>query len=89
METVFHSDRAVARWEVDELLACYIAWRDECRGVRLAYRLWLDSAQAESRLAYAQYVAALDREERAARTYAAHIEIFSRKIVQVAWASAR
>jgi hypothetical protein len=76
MATVFDSDTAIGRWAIDELLQCYVSWREECHGVRLAYRRWIDSERAEGRLAYAGYVAALDREERAAHAYADHLERF-------------
>jgi hypothetical protein len=76
MATVFDSDTAIGRWAIDELLQCYVSWREECHGVRLAYRRWADSEPAEGRLAYAGYVAALDREERAAQAYADHLERF-------------
>jgi hypothetical protein len=76
MATAFDSDTAIGRWAIDELLQCYVSWREECHGVRLAYRRWADSAPAEGRLAYAGYVAALDREERAAQAYADHLERF-------------
>jgi hypothetical protein len=74
MRTEFGSDTAVRRWAVDELLECYLSWSEECHAVRLAYRRWVDSAQAEARLGYAGYVAAFDREEQAARVYADHME---------------
>lgn len=76
MGTVFDSDTAVGRWAIDELLESYISWREECHAVRLAYRRWIDSERAEGRLAYAGYVAALDREEHAAGAYAGRIERF-------------
>jgi hypothetical protein len=76
MGTVFDSDTAVGRWAIDELLQCYVSWREECHGVRLAYRRWVDSTRDEGRLAYAGYVAALDREERAADAYAEHMDRF-------------
>ena len=76
MGTMFDSDTAVFRWAIDELLESYVSWREECHGVRLAYRRWIGSERAEGRLAYAGYVAALDREERAAGAYAGHIERF-------------
>ena len=76
MGTVFDSDTAVGRWAIDELLQSYVSWREECHGVRLAYRRWDGATRAEGRLAYAGYVAALDREEHAARAYAGHIERF-------------
>jgi hypothetical protein len=76
MGTVFDSDTAVFRWAIDELLESYVSWREECHGVRLAYRHWVDATPAEGRLAYAGYVAALDREERAAHAYADHMDRF-------------
>ena len=77
MRTEFGSDSAVGRWAGDELLECYLSWREECHAVRLAYQRWVDSAQAEGRLGYVGYVAALDREEQAARIYADRTERFS------------
>jgi hypothetical protein len=76
MRTEFGSDTAVGRRAVDEVLECYLSWSEECHAVRLAYQRWVDSAQAEGRLGYAAYVAALDREDRAARIYADHMERF-------------
>ena len=43
---------------------------------------WVDSTRAEGRLAYARYVAALDREEHAARVYASQIERVAALITQ-------
>lgn len=77
MRTEFDSDTALARWAVDELLDSYLSWREECHAVRLAYQRWVDSTRAEDSLAYAGYVAALDREERAASTCANRVERFS------------
>lgn len=77
MRTEFDSDTALGRWAVDELLDCYLSWREECHAVRRAYQLWVDSTRAEDSLAYAGCVAALDREESAASTYANRIERFS------------
>jgi hypothetical protein len=74
MRTVFRSDSALVQWAVDELVHCYVSWREECLAVRLAHERWAESTGAEGRLTYAAYVAALDREERAARTYADHVE---------------
>jgi hypothetical protein len=74
MRTVADSDTTRDRWTIDELLERYVCSREECHEVRLAYQRWADSERGESALAYAAYVAALDREEHAARTYADHIE---------------
>ncbi|HEV3130181.1 MAG TPA: hypothetical protein VGY32_14450 [Solirubrobacteraceae bacterium] len=59
---------------VDDFLEAYVYWREECREVRLGYERWISSGQGERELAYAGYVAALDREEHAARTYEQHAE---------------
>jgi hypothetical protein len=74
MDTVTDSMTAFGRWAIDEMLNRYISWREECCAVRMAYQQWADSDRRERRLAYAGYLAALDREERAARTYASHAE---------------
>jgi hypothetical protein len=74
MRTVADRDTAPDRWTIDELLERYVCSREECHAVRLAYQRWADSDRGERGLAYAAYVAALDREEHAARTYADHIE---------------
>jgi hypothetical protein len=74
MNTEFDSDTALGEWAADDLAQCYVSWCEACYVVRLAYRLWVDSTRSEHRLTYAAYVAALDREEQAARTYANHIE---------------
>jgi hypothetical protein len=74
MRTLADRGGALGRWAVDELLEGYVSWREECQAVRLAYEQWVGSDRGERGLAYAGYVAALDREEHAARTYADRIE---------------
>ena len=78
MHTVTDSATAFGQWAIDEMLECYISWREECAAVRAAYQQWADSDRRERGLVYAGYLAALDREERAARTYAGHVERVSR-----------
>jgi hypothetical protein len=65
-------------WQIDALLERYILWREECRAVSLAYSDWDHSERADRHLAYASYIAALDREEHAASSYAAQIERIKR-----------
>jgi hypothetical protein len=74
MDTVTDSATAFGQWAIDEMLERYISWREDCAAVRIAYQQWVDSDRRERGLAYAGYLAALDREERAARTYADHVE---------------
>jgi hypothetical protein len=78
MHTVTDSTNAFRQWAIDEMLERYISWREECAAARTAYQQWADSERRERGLAYAGYLAALDREERAARTYAGHVERVSR-----------
>jgi hypothetical protein len=73
MTTVIPSDGASKRALVDVLVESYVRWREECLAVRLAYRFWADCERGERRLAYAGYVAALDREDHAACVYAEEI----------------
>jgi len=74
MRTATDSKTALGQWAIDELLERYISWREECRTIRLAYRRWADCPRGERGLAYAAYLAALDREEHAAGAYADQIE---------------
>ena len=66
------SDAAFHRSAIDELLEGYVSWRETCGMVWRAYERWIGSDRRERALAYAAYLAALDGEERAARTYAHH-----------------
>jgi hypothetical protein len=69
---------AVHRLAIDELLEGYVSWREACGAVWRAYERWIGSDRGERALAYAAYLAALDGEERAARTYAHHTERVAR-----------
>lgn len=55
---------------VDGAVAAYTQWREECAAVRSAYRRWIGARAVDRPFAFADYNAALDREERAARRYA-------------------
>ena len=55
------------RFEFAESWAC---WRDACDDLRRAYASWKGCLTAERALAFANYRAALDREEHAARVHA-------------------
>lgn len=65
----FRTRRATRELAVD----AYVAWREECAAVRTAYLAWRRACAAEAALAFDAYEAALDREEVAARVYAALI----------------
>jgi hypothetical protein len=53
----------------DALLDGYVAWREESAVVHSAYQRWERAARPERDIAFDEYVAALDREERAASAY--------------------
>ena len=55
---------------VDAAVGSYVEWREESATVRLAYRRWSGAPRGERDLALAAYIAALDREERAADVHA-------------------
>jgi hypothetical protein len=74
MRTVIDIDSAPRRRSIDALLERYVCWREECEAVWRAYESWNDSDTGERGPAYAGYLAALDREELAARAYAHQIE---------------
>jgi hypothetical protein len=68
---------------VDAAVGSYVEWREESAAVRLAYRRWSGAPRGERHLALAAYIAALDREERAADVHA-HLlatvaELFGRR----------
>ena len=54
----------------DEFLESWIRWREACEDVDSAYRSWVTCEPQMSELAFAVYLAALDREEHAARVHA-------------------
>ena len=58
------------RARVDAAVATYAQWRSERDAVRAAYRVWRDAGAFGEPLAFEIYQSALDREERAATTYA-------------------
>ncbi|HWF26394.1 MAG TPA: hypothetical protein VG275_13140 [Solirubrobacteraceae bacterium] len=74
MGTVSDCDTALTRWVIDDLVEGYVSWREECQAVRVAYHAWSGPHPGEREVAYARYVAALDREELAAQVYAHHLE---------------
>jgi hypothetical protein len=58
------------RARVDAAVAAYRQWHSERDAVRAAYRVWLAASAFAEPLAFEAYQSALDREERAATTYA-------------------
>jgi hypothetical protein len=54
--------------------ASYASWREASDGVAEAYRSWAAAPRGERFLAHAAYLAALEREQRAAHTYQLRVE---------------
>jgi hypothetical protein len=74
MSTIADSYTALDPWTIDALLERYVDWRERCIEARGAYQRWLDCARGRRCLEYAGYLAALDREEQAARAYADQVK---------------
>jgi hypothetical protein len=55
---------------VDKLVEAYVAWRETSARVDHAYRSWASGTGPRGGVAFGQYLAALDAEERAAEVYA-------------------
>ena len=64
-------DGWLRRRVVEEVTGAYLAWWQECTAVRDAYRSWVGAPTDDAGRAFAEYAAALEREQRAAETYAA------------------
>jgi hypothetical protein len=54
---------------IDELLERYLSWCEECVALEAAYDRWAHAQEDDRPVAYANYVAQLEREEEAARRY--------------------
>ena len=61
---------ARGRARLDAAVAAYMQWRSERDVVRATYRGWIAASAFGEPLAFDAYQSALDREERAADTYA-------------------
>jgi hypothetical protein len=65
---------------VDETLDAYVEWREECAGVRHAYRRWSTAPPSQVTDAFGEYLAALEDEEHAANHYAQLIHRVSQHV---------
>jgi hypothetical protein len=59
---------------LDDLVDDYMSWRKACGGVSAAYAHWQRAARQECKLAFSEYVAALNCEEEAAMVYQQAVE---------------
>jgi urease accessory protein UreF len=53
------------------LIDLYVDWCEECAAVHSTYERWRSAPKHDTEAAFAAYMAALDREERAGNVYAA------------------
>jgi hypothetical protein len=58
---------------VDGTIGAYVDWREACRAVHDAYRLWTSATGPFAKAAFWRYTAALDGEELAADAYASQV----------------
>lgn len=58
---------------IDRLIELYCDWRSQCWNVRAAYAQLTAATAGDRAVAYAAYLAALDREESAADVYAQQV----------------
>lgn len=58
---------------VDRMIELYCDWRTACWDVRGAYDRFLEAPASDRAVAFAAYLAALDREESACEFYAAQV----------------
>jgi hypothetical protein len=57
------------RQHLDDLLVHYVRWRDASGSLAAAYDYWKRAGRQDRKLAFSQYIAALNCEEEAARLY--------------------
>jgi hypothetical protein len=71
--TIF-STESRRREYVDDLVDDYVSWREACAAVDETYENWRRAGRQDRALAFADYVAALNCEERAAIVYQQAVE---------------
>lgn len=60
---------------VDHMIDAYCDWRTGCAEARAAYDRFCRATPGERALAFAAFVAALDREQSACESYAEHVRL--------------
>jgi hypothetical protein len=62
----------------DQVIETYVCWREACTAVDRTYAEWCRAGRGDRLLAHAAHLAALEREDCAARTHREAIERMSR-----------
>jgi hypothetical protein len=72
---------------VDEMLDRYVDWREDAIAVTECYRRWSGAPRGEKAWRFCVYLAALEQEESAAKSYAAVVGELDRSLGR--WSGAR
>jgi hypothetical protein len=64
----------IGRHRLDDLVDDYVSWREACAVVCAAYNNWKCASREDQKLAFSEYVAALNREAEAAALYQQTVE---------------
>ncbi len=70
-----NSPSSYERLLVDDTMLAYVEWREECAALRTCERHWRGGTAKQAVCAHTGYLAALEREEAAARVYAERLEL--------------
>jgi hypothetical protein len=62
------------RQYLDDIVDDYVSWREACAMVASAYSNWQRAGRQAQKLAFSEYVAALNCEEEAAKAYQQAVE---------------
>lgn len=62
------------RQYLDDIVDDYVGWREACAMVASAYRNWQRAGRQDQKLAFSEYIAALNCEEEAAMAYQQAVE---------------
>jgi hypothetical protein len=65
---------------VDRMIDLYCKWRTSCEEVRARYERFLDALASDRTVAFAAYMAALDREQSACESYAEQVRLIESRI---------
>jgi hypothetical protein len=69
---------------VDRMIELYCEWRTGCWDVRAAYDRFLEAPASDRAVAFAAYMAALDREESACAAYADQVRAIQSRYADAA-----
>jgi hypothetical protein len=65
---------SAGRQHLDDLVDDYVSWREACAVVSAAYDNWKCAARQDQKVAFWEYIAALNCEEEAAALYQQAVE---------------